>query len=149
MLRAGVKDNVLPVDATATVNFRILPGESIRSVTEHVRAVIADDRITVRPLSTASASEPSPPSDPRAEPFVHLHRTIQRVFPDVIVSPYLVLGGTDARFFRSICPNVYRFMPVRMNDASLKAVHGTNERIAVNDYKDMIRFYVTLIRDGH
>lgn len=148
LLRAGVKDNVLPIDAMATVNFRILPGESIQSVMDHVRTVIDDKRVSIRPTTMASSAEPSLLSDPSAAPFMHLHRTIKRVFPDVVVAPYLVLGGTDSRFFRSICPNVYRFMPARMNDDALKLPHGTNERIAISDYQQMIRFYATLIRDG-
>lgn len=144
IIHAGQKDNVLPIDASAVVNFRILPGETSQTVIQRVKEVIADERITVKPYG--NINEPSALSDPEAAPFAQLHRTIRAVFPEAIVAPYLVLGGTDARFYRNICPNVYRFMPVRMTDETLKMPHGTNERIAVKDYADMVKFYVTLIQ---
>lgn len=147
IVRAGEKENVLPIDATATVNFRILPGESIKSVTERVTEVIDDDRIKINLVKGTLGSEPSPISNPDAAAFTHVQRTIQQVFPEVIVSPYLMLGAADARHYTTICPNVYRFMPVRMNDETLKLLHGTNERISTKDYLQMIQFYTTLIRN--
>ncbi|TAE33488.1 MAG: M20/M25/M40 family metallo-hydrolase [Cytophagales bacterium] len=145
IINAGQKDNVLPIDASAVVNFRILPGETTKTVTQRVKEVIDDERVTVKTYGTFS--DPSALSDPEAAPFVQLHRTIRAVFPEATVAPYLVLGGTDSRFYSKICPNVYRFMPVRMNDESLKMPHGTNERISVKDYTDMVKFYATLIQN--
>lgn len=147
ILRAGEKDNVLPIDATATINFRILPGETVKSVMERVTDVIADDRVKVSLIKGTLGAEPSPISNPEAAAFMHLQRTIHSVFPEVIVAPYLMLGAADARYYTTICPNVYRFMPVRMTDETLKLLHGTNEHIGISDYKQMIQFYTTLIRN--
>ncbi len=146
IIKAGQKDNVLPIDATATINFRILPGETPESVTQRVKEVIDDERISIK--TYGSATSPSPLSDPEAAPFKQLHKTIRSVFPEAIVAPYLVLGATDARYYRNICPNIYRFMPMRMTEETLKMPHGTNERIAVSDYGNMVKFYVTLIRNS-
>lgn len=148
IIQAGQKDNVLPIDATATINFRILPGETPQSVTERVKEVIDDKRVSVENYGTSPPTPPSPLSDPEAAPFAQVHRSIRSVFPEAIVAPYLVVGATDARFYRGICPNVYRFMPVRMTDETLKMPHGTNERIAMKDYADMVKFYVMLIRNS-
>nr|WP_293834868.1 M20 family peptidase [uncultured Arsenicibacter sp.] len=145
IFKAGEKENVLPIDAVATVNFRILPGETIKSVTERVIEVIGDERVKVALIPGTIGSEPSPVSDPDAAPFGRVQRAIQSVFPEVIVSPYLMLGAADARHYTGICKNVYRFMPVRMSDETLKLLHGTNERIAANDYRQMIQFYIQLI----
>ncbi|WP_019989232.1 M20 family peptidase [Rudanella lutea] len=145
IMRAGQKDNVLPIDATVTVNFRILPGETAQTVTERVKQVIDDERVSVTVLG--KLNNPSSLSDPDAPAFGQLHRSIRAVFPEAVVAPYLMLGATDARFYRSICPNVYRFMPIRMTDETLKLPHGTNERVSVKDYADMVRFYVTLIQN--
>lgn len=148
IIQAGQKDNVLPIDATAVINFRILPGETPQSVTDRVNEVIDDKRVTVKNYGNAPPMFPSPLSDPEAVPFGQLSRSVRSVFPEAIVAPYLVVGATDARYYRNICPNVYRFMPVRMTDETLKMPHGTNERIAVKDYADMVKFYVTLIRNS-
>lgn len=64
----------------------------------------------------------------------------------MIVAPYLVVGATDARFYRNVCSNIYRFMPVRMNEEDLKRPHGTNERISETDFKNVVKFYIELVK---
>jgi carboxypeptidase PM20D1 len=59
-----------------------------------------------------------------------------------------VLGGTDARYFRSLSDNVYRFGPLRFGPEDLKRAHGTNERVGADDYIDSIRFYIRLIQNA-
>jgi carboxypeptidase PM20D1 len=147
IFQAGVKDNVLPIEATATINFRILPGETVESVTERVKEVIDDERIQVNVLKKF-ISQPSPISDPSAPGFERIQRTINGVFPETIVTPYLTLGGTDSRFYAHVCPQIYRFSPTPMNDEDTQRVHGTNERISIKDYQNMIRFYATLIKNS-
>lgn len=147
ILKAGIKDNVLPIDATAIVNFRILPGESVQGVIAHVRKAIDNPDIQVRSLGEFDA-EPSPVSSPDAEPFQTLSRTIKSCYPQVLITPYLVLGATDSRYFRKLSPNIYRFTPYQLDEEDLKRPHGTNERIKVDTYQEMIRFYVTLLKNG-
>lgn len=146
ILRAGVKDNVLPIDATAIVNFRILPGESVRDVLDHVRSAINLPEIELKSLAESDA-EPSPVSSPDAAPFQLLSQTIVSCYPGTLVAPYLVLGATDARYYRKLSDNVYRFTPYRLNEEDLDRIHGTNERIEVEVYKAMVRFYATLLQN--
>ena len=89
MLRAGVKENVLPADAAAVVNFRIIPGETTDSVTERVRATIADDRVQVRPFGDVPAADPSAVSDPASPGFQLVQQTLAEVAPDAVVAPTL------------------------------------------------------------
>jgi carboxypeptidase PM20D1 len=145
ILTAGVKDNVLPIEAVAKVNFRILPGDSVAGVIAHVKKAIDNDRIRIESNKDFD-TEPSPVADTATLGFRLIHRSIKRCFPDVVVSPYLVLGATDSRFFSLVSKNVYRFMPVRLNDEDLKRPHGTNERISTTDFKNVVRFYVELIK---
>lgn len=147
ILNAGIKDNVLPIDATAVVNFRILPGDSIQGVVNHVKEIIDNPDITVTTLEQFD-TEPSPVSSPDAEAFQVLHRTIRSCYPDVLVTPYLVLGATDARYYRNLSKNIYRFTPYQLNEEDLKRPHGTNERIGIDTYKAMIRFYVTFLKNA-
>ena len=63
-----------------------------------------------------------------------------------MVTPFISLGATDARHYTAISPNVYRFVPMRLQADDLARIHGTNERIAVEDYVGMIRFYIELLR---
>jgi carboxypeptidase PM20D1 len=144
MFQAGTKENVLASRARAVVNFRILPGDSIANVVDHVRRVIDDPRVEVRRVGGFSA-EPSAVSSPQSESFRILERAIRSVAPEAIVAPYLVVVVTDARHYAELSRDVFRFMPVRLTSQDLERIHGTNERIAVRDYERAIRLYRQLI----
>ena len=143
IVNAGNKENVLPGRAEAVVNFRILPGDTAESVAAHVKRVIADDRIEIKPLSTVF--EPSKVSSSGAEGYRLIERSIREVFPDSMVAPSLMLAATDSRHFDAVSDQVYRFMPIRFKTADLQRLHGTDERIAVDQLADMVRFYHRLL----
>jgi carboxypeptidase PM20D1 len=145
ILEAGVKENVLPIDAVAKVNFRILPGDSIGYVADFVKKAIENDSIKVE-YNAETARNPTFVSDTASFGFRLIHTTIKRCFPDVIVTPSLVVAGTDSRYYSSITRCIYRFMPYRLTDEDLKRPHGTNERISTNDLKNAVRFYVEMIK---
>jgi carboxypeptidase PM20D1 len=145
IFQSGIKENVLPAEARAVVNFRILPGETVADVVEHVRSVVADAQveITVRP----NPVEPSRVSSADSEAFRRLQATILQVFPDALVAPGLMVGATDSRRYETLSENIFRFNPVRLTTADLARPHGVDERIAAAGYKDQIRFFMQLIRN--
>jgi len=146
IFNAGDKDNVLPGNAEATVNFRLLPGDTQASVTEHVRTTINNDRISIKPFP---GNTDPPPVTGSADPsFQMLGRTIREVFPDVIVAPGLMVAATDSRHYAGVTDKIFRFSPVRANSEDLKRFHGTNERLSIEGYADMIRFYRRLIENA-
>lgn len=145
MLQGSPKDNVLPSRASAVVNFRLLPGDSVDFVVDRVRRVIGDERVEI---TTRMAIEPSPTSDASSPNFDLLTRTIRQVVPEARVTPYLALGATDARHFTGLSDDVYGFTPFRADAEALARAHGSNERVAVADVEAMVRFYVQLIRNA-
>lgn len=144
MLTAGVKENVLPQAAEAVVNFRLLPGQSRDSVIEAVRKIINDDQVAVSEAGVIS-SEPSPVSNSDSYGYRQLAKTIRQVNPDVLVAPALLFGATDSRYYTGLSDQVFRFTPIRIAPSDFKRIHGTNERIAIEDYKNAIRFYHQLV----
>ena len=146
IFNAGDKDNVLPGNATASVNFRLMPGDSQASVIDHVRRTINDERITIETFP--GNAEPTPVTDINRAAYQTLNRTIREVFPDVVVAPGLMLAGTDSRHYVGVTDNIFRFSPVRANSEDLKRFHGTNERLSIEGYADMIRFYRRLIENA-
>ena len=144
IFQAGTKDNVLPSQARAVVNFRILPGDSIADVLEHVRDAVNDPRVEVRRAGAFSA-EPSVVSSSQAESFRVLGRTVRSILPDAIVAPYLVVVVTDSRYFSDFTEDVYRLLPLRMSSEDLARIHGIDERVAVTDYERAILIYRQLI----
>jgi carboxypeptidase PM20D1 len=147
VLQAGVKENVLPSSARALVNFRILPGDSVGSVLEHVRRVVHDLRITVQALEETQ-SNPSGVTSVEAEPFKLLARTIRQVIPEAVVSPWLVVGATDSRHYARLTPNVLRFVGSSIGEGDLRRVHGTDERVGVRAYADAVRVYLQLLKNA-
>jgi carboxypeptidase PM20D1 len=146
IFEAGMKDNVIPARARAVVNFRILPGESIESVLEHVRRTVADPRVKVSLLP--KRREPSTTSRVHSPHYALLSRTIRKVFPGAIVAPYLILGGTDARHFHPTSEDVYRFMPFLLSERDLEGIHGTDERVSIDALSKAVRFYLQLLGDA-
>jgi carboxypeptidase PM20D1 len=148
IFQSGVKENVLPIRASAVVNFRIHPEDDIDTVVRHVRSTIDDDRIVIQVGVRSTPRNPSPVSPVDSEAFDGLARTIRSVFPGTVVVPYLVVGGTDARHYQRVSDHVYRFAPFAYGRESLTLAHGTNERITIKNLVGGVRFYTERIRSG-
>ena len=146
IIEGGETENVLPATARAVVNFRLLPGDTIASMTERTRTLVNDDRVAIAPTCTPNES-PSP-SRVDAPGFRAIQETVGHVFPDAVVAPTMVLGGTDSHHYAIVAENIYGFMPLRMSEEDLKRIHGPNERISIEDFKHMIAFYMMLIESA-
>jgi len=146
ILDAGVKENVLATKARAVVNFRIRPGESIAVVKERVTQTIGDPRVTIETLP--GWHEPSGVASGQSSTFLMLQRSLRRVAPEVVVSPGLMVGTTDARHYTSMSENVYMFLPVLLHEEDLARYHGINERVSIADYMRCVRFYAELIQEA-
>ncbi len=143
IIDGGVKNNVIPTVAEATINFRILPGETIESVKAHIENTI-NPKIKVEPVGFLT--NPSPVSKIDSDAYRALEKTIRSVFPESVVVPGLVGGGTDARYFYEVSDDVYRFYPIRLAPDSMTRFHGIDEKISKENYKEIVEFTYQLIK---
>ena len=148
IFNAGTKENVLPQKATAMVNFRLFPGDSVEYVIDHVKKAIDDPRVMVTP-SSHHPQEASAVSDINQKGYQMVQQTIREVFPQSIVAPYLVVAGTDTKHYEDISDSIYRFVPMKFTSDDLGRIHGTNERLGINNLEEMIKFYIQLIRNSN
>lgn len=150
MLSAGIKDNVLPPEAQAVVNFRIRPGETVASVMERVNQVVADSQIKVGPIDSVGV-DPSPVSDVSSAAYGMLAGTIRAMLPGETppVIPYLVMGGTDAKYWGPHSDRAFRFLPIPLGEGDRERIHGVNERVSVADYVTAVGFFTRLIRGSN
>jgi carboxypeptidase PM20D1 len=147
MFRGSAQDNILPMLATAVINFRILPGDISAGVIARVTAVIGDTRIKVAPIMK-NVFEPSPASRTDSWSFGIINKTIREALPVTLVAPTLVLGRTDCTYFTGLSACCYRFVPQRIPAEEMASIHGVNERISIESYREMINFYIRLMQNS-
>ena len=146
VFNAGNADNVLPGRANATVNFRLLPGDTSDTVVEHVTQAVANPSIKIE--KAPGLSEASKVAHTDAPGYQLINKTVRQLNADVIVAPGLMIGATDSRHFDAVADNIYKFSPVRAKPDDLKRFHGTNERISTANYVELIQFYHQLLRNA-
>ncbi len=148
IIEGGVIDNVLPTRVQAIVNFRILPGESIASVIEQVKSIIDDPRIEVNESESDANENPSPISSSTAFGFSVIQKTACELFPHTVIAPALMIGATDSRHYTALSESIYRFSPVQLQHSDLPRIHGNDERLSLENYNGLIRFYAQLLRNS-
>jgi carboxypeptidase PM20D1 len=146
---AGVKDNVLPRQAKAVVNLRLMPGGSVRAACERVKDVIDDPQVSFTPLSdgqVTAAWEASPVTD-TGSPFYQLvERLVARVCPGSVVAPVLLMALTDSRYYASLTSCVMRFSPLLVDKSDIAREHNVDERISIENCARAVAFYYDFIR---
>ena len=142
IVKAGIKDNVIPSIAKATFNSRILPGQTSDDVVAFVIKAINDERVIVK-KQTISLFEASATTSADHPTFKKIEGLTQQVLPNVLVSPYLVVGATDSRYFRPFSEAVLNFSPMQ----DVKGFHGIDERLGKEDLNRMITFYKLFIQE--
>lgn len=142
ILKAGVKDNVIPTIAQATVNFRLLPGDSSSGVMERVKKVIDDDRVTVSPFNNFKG-EPSTITSENSFAYRKADEIAKKTFPNTVTTPFLMIGGTDSRHFSEISSGIIKFSPI----TDPIGFHGIDERVSLDSYTSALWFYEQLMRD--
>jgi carboxypeptidase PM20D1 len=147
MVEGGTQPNVLPRRARAVVNVRVMPGDTPEEVVAHVRSV-AGERIAVRRVEGGFTPRPSPLSDPDSASFRLIEWAIRGEFGEIPVAPWILTGATDSRHFASIADDVYRFTPFRTSPAEMRRVHGTGERVRLDDADKAVGFYRAVVREA-
>ena len=146
IIEGGTMDNVIPQKASAIVNFRMLPGDSIDYITSQVKKKIKNPRLEI--IKIGRAWEASPISSIQSVGFNILKQTLEENFPETVLAPFLVIGGTDAKHYAKLSDSVYRFGPLRVGKDDQERAHGTNERIERNNFEECIQFYMAMIRNS-
>jgi carboxypeptidase PM20D1 len=142
MTGGGDAPNVLPQKAWTIVNLRILQGDSVDSALAHIRKVNPNIDFEIEKLLV---EEPSQISSIDSEPYKILSGIINEMYPEAIVVPYLMVGGTDSRKYLKLCNNIYRFAAMVLTKKDYATIHSTNERISIKNFSNMIDFYTEFL----
>lgn len=146
LFNAGVKQNILPELARATINYRLYPGDTKDEVVKHLQKILKDLPVEIKVLDTFNGPVLA---DTNAYGFHVISNSAQQIDQDsVLVAPVLTIGGTDGRHFAALTDNAYQFLFIRGTMDDFKGYHGINERISIANYLNSIRFYVQLIKNS-
>jgi acetylornithine deacetylase/succinyl-diaminopimelate desuccinylase-like protein len=142
-LQAGVKVNVIPPVAEATIDCRLLPDSDPARFLDGLRASIDDPRIEIEVLQQ---SDPGGTSPRDTAAYGALAAAIEAAHPGAVVAPLLTTGGTDSRFFRSRGVPAYGIIPVLLADDDLARFHGADERISVENLRQAAATTFEIVR---
>ncbi len=142
MLEGSNKVNVIPPQASAQVDTRLLPGEDPEAFLAELRRVINDDAIRIETL--LSFPPTSSPTD--TELFRALTEVARSHDSDAVVTTPLLMGFTDCHFFREKGMHCYSFWPMKLTDRDLALIHGNDERVSVENVKFGTRMLYEVIR---
>jgi len=145
MMKGSDASNVLAPEVEFVVNFRILPGNTVADVKAHLEKACAGFEVTIEDVG--SPREASRVSGIGSQGYKVMERTIGKLFPGVIVTPYLTIGGTDAYKYELVSDHVYRFMPVAINNFEQQSIHNNNEYISIANFARMIRYFELMMRE--
>jgi carboxypeptidase PM20D1 len=146
MIEGGESETMLPLQATAKLNLRLLPGDSIEGSIEYLRKSINDPRVALNSLGQSRGA--SPVSDIESDSFRVLQTTIHQVLPDVVVAPFVLVGSTDTVHYSDLCENIFRFIPTRLSERDTQRFHGIDERIGIENYLEIISFFHQYIQNA-
>ena len=144
-LNAGVRANVIPAQASANLNIRLLPGNSIQDTIQQMEKAVNDPQVkfTVPPDGEPNA----PASSITSELYQTLERAAMQQFPGAAVVPYLSPEATDSAYLRLHNVQSYGVLPFPLSEADLSRIHGDDERIPITSFRTGVDFLYKVVRD--
>lgn len=134
--------NVLPQEASVCANMRFIPHQGTEESLQVIRDLAKKFGLETEVIYKGF---PSKALDLNGEAFAITQSTIGKIFPGVGILPYVVTGGTDARFYGEVCDNCVRFSPVNYGPEQMAGMHGLNENIECNCLPPAVDYYKTII----
>lgn len=143
MCEGSPASNVLPQRASATINFRLVQGTTLKDVEKKLEKYMGGKNVEIERLEGREASNLSP-DDSRA--FKTIAKVVTEADDRAVVTPFLVMGGTDAYHYEAVSDNVYRFGPYAVSTEIMMTAHSTDERIPVKEFAKGVAFFKRYIR---
>lgn len=145
MMKGSDGPNVLSPEVEFIVNFRLLPGNSVKDVKEHIAKATKGFEVEVEEIDITREASLVSPSNTRA--YHMIESGIKQIYPDAIATPYLTIAATDAYKYQIVSNHIYRFMPIKINDPEKQSIHSTNEYISIENYMKMIHYFEYIMRN--
>ncbi|MDR6544146.1 carboxypeptidase PM20D1 [Chryseobacterium rhizosphaerae] len=145
MMKGSDGTNVLSPEVEFVVNFRLLPGNTVKDVREHIAKLTQGFDVEVEEIDNTREASKISPTNTKA--YQLIQAGIKEIHPGAIVTPYLTMAGTDAAKYEIVSKNVYRFMPIKINSSEQQSIHSTNEYLSIENYLKMIHYFEYMMKN--
>lgn len=147
ILKAGFRMNVIPSEAEATIDVRVLPDENVEKFFEEMKKVVNDPAVRIEPLA-AGARIATPPSRLDNEMFRTIENVSKRLYPGSTTLPTMLTGATDMAQLRAKGIQSYGLGPaVEEQDSINYGAHSDVERIPEQSLYRFSRFVYEIVAD--
>lgn len=146
MTKASDAPNVIPQEAHAIANLRFAPHQGSDECFKILKTVADKYDIEMEVIASRDAS---PAVNTKSDGYLYLTECIAKCFPDVGIAPYLIMGGTDCRYFQEISDCAMRFTPMKLSNEQVSAMHASNENIDIDTLGDGVNFMKVLIKGNN
>jgi acetylornithine deacetylase/succinyl-diaminopimelate desuccinylase-like protein len=145
MLNAGIRQNVVPSEARAVVNIRLLPGNSVDALIVQFKKLVDDPQIRFEVMP--DAGQPAPPSSIEGDLFKTIERVSQQVFNGAAVMPFMSTGATDSAQLRLHSVQSYGLLPFPLTEEDDGRMHADDERIPLDSFRRGIDYLYRVVDD--
>jgi carboxypeptidase PM20D1 len=145
MMKGSDAPNVLSPEVEFVVNFRLLPGNTVKDVKQHIAEATKGFDVEIEEIETVKEASPVSPTNTKA--FTLIESAIKEIHPSAVATPYLTVGATDAYKYQIVSKNIYRFMPIKINNAEKQSIHSTNEYLSIENYMKMIHYFEYIMKN--
>ena len=142
VLRGSDKTNVIPPEASAELDVRLLPGERPADFVRELRRVIADSSVEITPLRPERQATTSPLDGPMIEA---IREAVQAMEPGALITTPMLAGYTDSYYYRAIGIGAYGISPFRLSEVDARTVHGNDERVTVENLRFGVEFMYRIV----
>ena len=142
VLRGSDKTNVIPPEASAELDVRLLPGERPADFVAELRRVIADSLVEITPLRPERQATSSPLDGPMIDAIRHAVRSME---PGALITTPMLAGFTDSYYYRALGIAAYGVSPFRLSEEDARTVHGNDERVTVENLRFGVEFMYRIV----
>ncbi len=143
MLTAGVRPNVIPAEARAVLNIRLLPGDSVDALIADLAKVVNDPQVKFEVMPDAGF--PAPPSNLESELYQVIEKASLEQFPGTGVLPFQSTWATDSAQLRLHNTQAYGLVPFPLVDDDLRRMHGEDERLPLAAFAQGVQFLYRVV----
>lgn len=144
MIEGGTAVNVMPKKAVLTANVRVSSVETEKEISKKLQK-LAEKYVLICEL--AGGSDAAPESSMEAEGYLAMKASVEKIYPNLPIIPFVLGGGTDSKHFLGLTEQVLRFSPMHASPEQGRGVHGDNESAYIKDVEDAAKCYYELLKN--